>query len=611
MSSRILRASSATFIIAFLLLGPQLGVVASMNAETAGNSYYVSPTGRSTGDGSIGNPWDLQTGITTSVVRPGDTVWMRGGIYRGTYLSKLNGTGAAPIKVRQYPGERATIDGGNSRFGAILSVWGSFTWYWGFEIMSSDPIRVSGVSGSNPGDISRGGAIALGQADTTGAGLKFINLVIHDAAGGFALWEQALDAEVNGCLIYYNGWTGPDRGHGHGIYVQNLTSTKRIVDNLIFSNFSHGVQAYGTSAAFLNNITMQGNTMFDNGLPVGFPARNILIGGDSIAQSPKISDNVLYYPTNSGQNLNVGYDPYGAGANNPIVTNNYVVNGDTHFSAKNTNVTMSGNSFYSYVDPTVQTRFPTNLYAGSHPTSTQIFVRPSLYEAGRANVTILNWNLAPSVNVDLSSVLAPGASYEIRNAQNFFGGPVRSGVYTGGGIAVPMTGSPAGMVGYSTPPAPAELHAFVVLTVSGGPAPTATPLPRTSTPTPRPPTPTPTRTQTPTPRPGVPTATRTPTPRPGVPTATRTPVRTSTPVSPARTATPTPRPPTPTPTGAIPRTAVPSSPRTPTPTPPRPTSTPVATGRTAVPTPLPTLIPRANAGHVRPTTRLLHQRTPR
>src|SRR3954471_15278159 len=45
--------------------------------ETA--NYYVAPNGSSSGDGSIGRPWNLQTALDgPSSVRPGDTIWLRG-----------------------------------------------------------------------------------------------------------------------------------------------------------------------------------------------------------------------------------------------------------------------------------------------------------------------------------------------------------------------------------------------------------------------------------------------------------------------------------------------------------------------------------------------------
>ncbi|MEK7116901.1 MAG: peptidoglycan-binding protein [Patescibacteria group bacterium] len=73
--------------------------------------FYVSPSGTSSGDGSITSPWDLQTALNQPAsVQPGDTIWLRGGTYKGWYVSKLVGTSAQPIIVRSYPGEWAVLD---------------------------------------------------------------------------------------------------------------------------------------------------------------------------------------------------------------------------------------------------------------------------------------------------------------------------------------------------------------------------------------------------------------------------------------------------------------------------------------------------------------------
>src|SRR5882762_11463571 len=97
--------------------------------------YYVTPSGSAGGSGSATSPWDLATGLAGGGgrVQPGDTIWLRGGTYRGQFINYLNGTAASLIVVRQYPGERATVDGN-------LVLAGSYVAVWGLEIMSSNPL---------------------------------------------------------------------------------------------------------------------------------------------------------------------------------------------------------------------------------------------------------------------------------------------------------------------------------------------------------------------------------------------------------------------------------------------------------------------------------------
>jgi Right handed beta helix region len=437
----------------------------------AGQTYYVSPFGRPDGDGSPEHPWDLAKALAQpSAVHPGDTIWLRGGIYRGIYTSRLTGTVVAPIIVRQYPGERATLDGGTNT-AALLIVGGAYTWFWGFEIASSSLDRDSTDTGPYPTDLNRPyEGIANAQQPGSGAGTKFINLVVHNLGQGIALWQDATDAEIYGCLIYYNGWDAPDRGHGHGIYTQNLTGTRAIKDNIVFANYSHGLHAYGSGSAHLNNIWAEGNTLFQNGVLSFSGGRNLLIGGKTgnVAQNPTIISNSLYRPSGPGSPTSDFDLGFSGGCASPTVTNNYIAD-NTEF-VNCSNITVTGNTFYGTVAGLSPSSFPSNTYLSQRPTGNLAFVRPNLYEPARANITVYNWNLAPTVSVDLTGVLTVGSSYEIRNAQDFFGAPVLTGTYAGGTLALPMSGlSVETPVGVAAPsPTGPEFNAFVLLSTGVG-----------------------------------------------------------------------------------------------------------------------------------------------
>src|SRR5438477_4810795 len=303
--------------------------------------FYVSPGGSGSNAGTASSPWDLTTALSSSGrVKPGDTIWLRGGTYRGTFTSRLTGTSANPIPVRQYPGGRATIDGGDSGGNGILLVSGSYTWYWGFEVMSSDLDRVSTQISSWPTDIARGEAIQIDQTTGSGVGTKFINLSVHDTRQGFSFWKEAIDAEIYGCLIYNNGWIAPDRGHGHGIYTQNATGTKSITDNILFNQYGYGIHAYGSSTASLNNFTIQGNAAFNNGSPAGQHNPDILVGGAAAARHIDVLDNATYARPFTSTTARLGSDA--ANADLRVEGNTFI--GFT--SVRNwSRVAVSGNTF--------------------------------------------------------------------------------------------------------------------------------------------------------------------------------------------------------------------------------------------------------------------------
>jgi hypothetical protein len=292
-------------------------------------TWYVSPKTdkdgwRLQGDGSAGNPWDLQTALSgaQNKIKPGDTIFVHdGAVYWGYYLlenegkkvhaaqlyqSKLEGTENAPIIVKAFPGEHPVIDGNlnstddavstdkmysvNSA-AAVLLVTGSNTWIWGLEITNSSKNR----QGSD--EHSKGVQMIDGVAVQLAKNIKLINLVVHDnTTSGITTFSNAINVEIEGCLIYYNGETNPMpdvvtvktvmfRKNGPGIYSQNrddaeVHSVKIIRNSVIFQQFYNGIQVYGSENSFLSNFIITGNTIFNNGLISKFKPADKTVRGE-------------------------------------------------------------------------------------------------------------------------------------------------------------------------------------------------------------------------------------------------------------------------------------------------------------------------------------------
>jgi hypothetical protein len=455
--------------------------VSSLPAST----FYVSPSGSASGDGSVSSPWDLQTALKhPAAVQPGDTIWLRGGTYAAaTYVSDLTGTDARPIIVRQYPGERATIDGGTADQGLVTR--GAHTWFWGFEVMGSSgqPILVYNSVGD-----------------------RFINLVVHDAGKygiGQFTWTGARQTEIHGCIVYNNG-----REHNldHGVYVQNDVATGMlyVTDNIVFNNWARGIQAYakvGTLRETISGIVIEGNVAFHNGsisVPVNH-TKQIMVGGLVPASDIVVRRNYTYWngatpPNPDALSLNIGYT--GGPANDDVVVeNNYIVGG--LYVGKWASALVRGNLVYDYDGPMVVTesngsghawdtnRFygdstrvrwmhapnaPTYAatwkaqtgvrnpggYAGTGAPPNHVVVRPNKYEAGRANIIVYNWERHSTVSMDISGVLNVGDRYVVQNVQDFYGPPVASGTYDGSALQLPMAGirppAPIGTAAYTPPP---------------------------------------------------------------------------------------------------------------------------------------------------------------
>jgi hypothetical protein len=466
---------------------------------------YVSPTGSTSGTGGLNSPLDLATALSGSKVAKGGTIWLRGGTYLGPFVSHLTGDSSSPITVRGYPNERAILATDYQYLDmGVLNVLGAFAVYRDFEVTVRNPTRSYSTSFRPMG--------VQVQAPNT----KFINLVVHDVGMGFGFWSEAVNSELYGNLIYNCGTQNTilDKRAGHGIYLQNSTGVKLIRDNIIFNQFGWGVHGFGGS---LNGIALDGNILFNNGVlsgPSVGPVNNILISG-AAATNISLTSNYTY------QSFDVPYHQVFADANVCLgctqwnvsgslnVTDNYFVGGIPSawivgFQQANIqrNRFVGSGGFLGMLAPSdALLQADENLYWGGgylgspatfqynvenftftqwqqrtnaektsqyrtgKPSGSDVVLRGNIYDSTRSNLVIYNWAMAPAVAVSLSSVMPVGASFEIRNVQDYFGPPVLVGTYLGGSISIPMTNLPvAAPLGWTAPPPTGPgFNAFVVI----------------------------------------------------------------------------------------------------------------------------------------------------
>ncbi|MFN0213218.1 MAG: T9SS type A sorting domain-containing protein [Saprospiraceae bacterium] len=413
-----------------------------------GTQFYVSSNGNSANTGSMASPWDLQTALNhPAAVKPGDTIWLRGGTYLGnptlgpvSFISHLKGTSDKPIVVRQYPGERAILDGGNlphpvvdPNDSYVMGILGNYTWYWGFEVTDSNlHSRADSLAGSR---------WRVRSLVMLGTGNKYINLIVHDTGNGLGPFSGCVDCEVYGSIIFYNGWSHLGvRGHGEGMYGQNVAPTKFIRDNIVFKQFDSGIILYGSSASSINNFHLEGNVVFSNGTinddPNGW---GFLIGKNSTASGPGnnflIQENFLYnrFDYQRSNNMDMGYQ---SGLNNVNFRNNYSAG---YWAVRNnlpvTGLSATGNSLIGGIYPVsaAQISADSNTILPSNPLPAQnaVFVRPNLYEAGRAHIVVYNWQNQSSIQVNLADAgLAEGENFEVFDVQDLFSSPVLSATYS-------------------------------------------------------------------------------------------------------------------------------------------------------------------------------------
>jgi hypothetical protein len=97
-------------------------------AMATGPGYYVDAVkGDDAADGSLEKPWRT-VAQAMKRLNPGDTLYLRGGVYWENVAISLVGREDAPITIRSYPGEQAILSGGlREFFAAPAEAWEPYT----------------------------------------------------------------------------------------------------------------------------------------------------------------------------------------------------------------------------------------------------------------------------------------------------------------------------------------------------------------------------------------------------------------------------------------------------------------------------------------------------
>ncbi len=273
--------------------------------STAQQEFHVFPNGQPTGNGSLQEPWDLQTALSQKpeVVNGGDTIWLHGGTYTGRYVSTIKSTiDTMYITVAPYQSEKVILNGNvDSDLSGVLNVTGArvifrdleITWLGAFSRDKNDP------------DFEN----SAGVYHTAGEDCRFYDLIIHNNPGlGFGSWKQTGGTIIENCMIYHNGFKFENgKGGGEGMYVQNTKDDTRIIrNNIIFGNFYKGIEVWSAGRnsdyEYVKNITLDGNILFNSGAPSGSHYDNVIVATDdrngiNIAKNINVLNNVFYHNT--------------------------------------------------------------------------------------------------------------------------------------------------------------------------------------------------------------------------------------------------------------------------------------------------------------------------
>jgi Ca2+-binding RTX toxin-like protein len=282
-------------------------------------TYYVSPNGSNNNTGQLDSPFSsLQH--AHDIAKAGDTIYMRGGVYKLTSGVQLthDGTGGNPITVTNYQNEVPILDGSTMKSGYVIEM-SSASWNHikGLEIKNGPEggLMIEGSSNSNvieqlnvhsngwnsqwegKGIVMFGASsnnlllnndshhnqdLNLDNADgfqiaTTGTGNVLRgNRAWANSDDGFDLFNvqdntKGAPLVLDGNWAFDNGYAldGSVAGDGNGFKLggaragTNTTSGGHLVtNNVAWGNHSIGFDENSAS----NPITLENNTAYNNGL---------------------------------------------------------------------------------------------------------------------------------------------------------------------------------------------------------------------------------------------------------------------------------------------------------------------------------------------------------
>jgi len=308
-----------------LLLVLAAGLV-SRPCHTDATVWYTATTGSDAHAGTQAQPFQtIRKGL--SVLRAGDTLFLRGGTYAENIDSNQQTipTGTSwnnAVTIAAAPGEIVTLrpNGGN-----VLGLVHSYIHYVIFDSLILDAVSSGGTTegvvilgGANHIRLTSGevknapgqGIATITPADTTVFN-EFLALKVHDngsARGrlGHGFYLESADNVIDGCEVYnnagygmqiYNGYHGPTDRTDNTIVRNNRIHDNRgdggvtishgnnilVYNNLVY-NHVHGVAvAYGSPT----NTQLYNNTIVSNA-----PGAGIQISSESL--STVVQNNIVY-----------------------------------------------------------------------------------------------------------------------------------------------------------------------------------------------------------------------------------------------------------------------------------------------------------------------------
>jgi hypothetical protein len=289
----------------------------------------ASTTGSDSASGTLASPYRTAQKLVSSL-SAGDTGCLRAGTYSSnqTVTFSQSGTSTAPITVRSYPGERATIQG-------RLVVADTANWVQVEELDLDGSTAPACSSGSTcailPSPTVHGDDVTFAHNDVTNHH-KGICLLLGTPGSGRAYRTKIVSNHIHDCGRI------PSTNYDHGIYNESSTGAQ-ILNNWIYDNVDRGVKLSPDS----QYAVVRGNVIDGNGEGLNFGGLNGVASSNNTVDHNVISDSVIRWNVES-------YWPSGTlpGTGNVVYSNCvYATNANSYYDTGGGIASTPGYSAYN------------------------------------------------------------------------------------------------------------------------------------------------------------------------------------------------------------------------------------------------------------------------
>lgn len=239
--------------------------------------YFVSPKGRDSNRGTLMSPWKT-LGKALRSIRPGDTVYLRNGVYSERVDIEVSGTPRGPITIANYRNEPVTFDGKRIDWGYD---WGSL-----FDLNGQSHLKIKGLRvinsrwagiGSTPDEDGCQNVTIEGCStyNTQSSGITFHhakniivakNIVEKACVKTNGSQEGISLSTVDGFKIsgnrVFNITNSVQGGGGEAIDAKNGCINGEISGNTVYAIAKIGIYL-DSYERYQHNIKVYGNTVYD------------------------------------------------------------------------------------------------------------------------------------------------------------------------------------------------------------------------------------------------------------------------------------------------------------------------------------------------------------